>query len=78
MKNVALTVLVAMSALSFATEAAESKFEWKGTVPAVTTYVSKTISFDSKFDINDYNSLTFIEQKSTSNGKCKLITMSEF
>lgn len=75
MKKLAFTVLMAISTFS---HAAEFKFEWKGTIPAVTTYIQNTILHHPKFDINEYNSLTFVERKLSVNKSIKLITLAEF
>ncbi|WP_425669760.1 hypothetical protein ACPSL3_07645 [Vibrio owensii] len=75
MKKLTFTVLMAISAFS---NAAEFKFEWKGTIPAATTYIQNTILHHPKFDINKYASLTFVDYKLEANKSIKLITLAEF
>lgn len=75
MKKLAFTLLMVISSFS---HAAEFKFEWKGTIPAATTYIQNTILHHPKFDINDYKSLTFVEHKLDASKSIKLITLAEF
>lgn len=75
MKKLAFTLMMVVSTFS---QAAEFKFEWKGTVPAATTYVQDTISYNAKFDINAYKSLTFVERKVENKPSIQLITLADF
>ncbi|MFV8440230.1 hypothetical protein [Vibrio owensii] len=75
MKKLAFTLLMVISSFS---HAAEFKFEWKGTVPAATTYIQNTISHNAKFNISEYKSLTFIKHKVENKPSIQLITLADF
>ncbi|KIF47743.1 hypothetical protein M445_12200 [Vibrio owensii 47666-1] len=75
MKKLVLIVLMVISTFS---HAVETKFKWKGTIPAASTYIQNTILHDPKFDISDYSSLTFVKHKVDANKNINLITLAEF